>query len=208
MLFHAAEFAQLLRDCHFMLQREVVDRMAAAPGSKVYGRLSVMLQYRFSGGEAVRRSGRCLPAGAEGGLGFRAAGAARVAAGAGARRASCSRQWWRRRSASGARPCATRCADLCERGASCRRWGSIRGCGRKTCRWRTFVRVANAVAARTRADVALLRARAGVSSRSCLGARLLDELDLVAVGVFDESDDGGAVLHRARPRASPCRRAS
>jgi 16S rRNA (adenine1518-N6/adenine1519-N6)-dimethyltransferase len=31
-----------------MLQREVVDRMAAAPGSKVYGRLSVMLQYRFA----------------------------------------------------------------------------------------------------------------------------------------------------------------
>ena len=29
---------------HFMLQKEVVDRMAAAPGSKVYGRLSVMLQ--------------------------------------------------------------------------------------------------------------------------------------------------------------------
>jgi 16S rRNA (adenine1518-N6/adenine1519-N6)-dimethyltransferase len=48
MLFHAAQFAPLLRDCHFMLQREVVDRMAAAPGSKVYGRLSVMLQYRFA----------------------------------------------------------------------------------------------------------------------------------------------------------------
>ncbi len=47
MLFHAAEFAPMLRDCHFMLQREVVDRMAAAPGNKVYGRLSVMLQYRF-----------------------------------------------------------------------------------------------------------------------------------------------------------------
>jgi 16S rRNA (adenine1518-N6/adenine1519-N6)-dimethyltransferase len=47
MLFHAAEFAPMLRDCHFMLQREVVDRMAAAPGNKVYGRLSVMLQYHF-----------------------------------------------------------------------------------------------------------------------------------------------------------------
>jgi 16S rRNA (adenine1518-N6/adenine1519-N6)-dimethyltransferase len=34
-------------DCHFMLQKEVVDRMAAAPGSKTYGRLSVMIQYRF-----------------------------------------------------------------------------------------------------------------------------------------------------------------
>jgi hypothetical protein len=33
-----------IRDMHFMLQKEVVDRMAAGPGSKVYGRLSVMLQ--------------------------------------------------------------------------------------------------------------------------------------------------------------------
>jgi 16S rRNA (adenine1518-N6/adenine1519-N6)-dimethyltransferase len=48
LLFHAAECAAALCDCHFMLQREVVDRMAAAPGSKVYGRLSVMLQYRFA----------------------------------------------------------------------------------------------------------------------------------------------------------------
>ena len=34
-------------DQDFMLQKEVVDRMVAAPGSKVYGRLSVMLQYRY-----------------------------------------------------------------------------------------------------------------------------------------------------------------
>jgi 16S rRNA (adenine1518-N6/adenine1519-N6)-dimethyltransferase len=47
LLFRAAEFREAIRDCHFMLQREVVDRMAAAPGSKSYGRLSVMLQYRF-----------------------------------------------------------------------------------------------------------------------------------------------------------------
>jgi 16S rRNA (adenine1518-N6/adenine1519-N6)-dimethyltransferase len=33
-------------DMHFMLQKEVVDRMAAAPGSRTYGRLSVMTQYR------------------------------------------------------------------------------------------------------------------------------------------------------------------
>jgi 16S rRNA (adenine1518-N6/adenine1519-N6)-dimethyltransferase len=43
-LFHAMEHAAAIRDMHFMLQKEVVDRMAAAPGSKVYGRLSVMLQ--------------------------------------------------------------------------------------------------------------------------------------------------------------------
>jgi 16S rRNA (adenine1518-N6/adenine1519-N6)-dimethyltransferase len=43
-LFHALGHAAVIRDMHFMLQKEVVDRMAAAPGSKVYGRLSVMLQ--------------------------------------------------------------------------------------------------------------------------------------------------------------------
>ncbi|GAB3349310.1 16S rRNA (adenine(1518)-N(6)/adenine(1519)-N(6))-dimethyltransferase RsmA [Lysobacter tyrosinilyticus] len=43
-LFHAMEHAAAIRDMHFMLQKEVVDRMAAEPGSKVYGRLSVMLQ--------------------------------------------------------------------------------------------------------------------------------------------------------------------
>ena len=43
-LFHALDHAGAIRDMHFMLQKEVVDRMAAPPGSKVYGRLSVMLQ--------------------------------------------------------------------------------------------------------------------------------------------------------------------
>ena len=43
-LFHALEHATAIVDMHFMLQKEVVDRMAAEPGSKVYGRLSVMLQ--------------------------------------------------------------------------------------------------------------------------------------------------------------------
>ena len=43
-LFHALDHAAAIRDMHFMLQKEVVDRMAAPPGNKVYGRLSVMLQ--------------------------------------------------------------------------------------------------------------------------------------------------------------------
>ncbi len=47
LLFHLAQFAAHIRDLHFMLQKEVVDRMAAAPSSGDYGRLSVMLQYRF-----------------------------------------------------------------------------------------------------------------------------------------------------------------
>ena len=43
-LFHVLEHAEAIIDMHFMLQKEVVERMASAPGSKVYGRLSVMLQ--------------------------------------------------------------------------------------------------------------------------------------------------------------------
>ena len=47
LLFHLACYADQVRDMHFMLQREVVDRMVAVPGGPEYGRLSVMLQYRF-----------------------------------------------------------------------------------------------------------------------------------------------------------------
>ena len=47
-LFHVAQFAARIRDCTFMLQREVVERMVAAPSTPAYGRLSVMLQYRFA----------------------------------------------------------------------------------------------------------------------------------------------------------------
>ncbi|MEO6264407.1 MAG: 16S rRNA (adenine(1518)-N(6)/adenine(1519)-N(6))-dimethyltransferase RsmA [Luteimonas sp.] len=43
-LFHALDHAVAVRDMHFMLQKEVVERMGAVPGSKVFGRLSVMLQ--------------------------------------------------------------------------------------------------------------------------------------------------------------------
>jgi 16S rRNA (adenine1518-N6/adenine1519-N6)-dimethyltransferase len=46
LLFHFLDQAECIADMHFMLQKEVVDRMAAAPGSKTYGRLSVMLQAR------------------------------------------------------------------------------------------------------------------------------------------------------------------
>jgi 16S rRNA (adenine1518-N6/adenine1519-N6)-dimethyltransferase len=44
LLFHFLDQQDCIRDMHFMLQKEVVDRMAAGPGNKTYGRLSVMLQ--------------------------------------------------------------------------------------------------------------------------------------------------------------------
>lgn len=47
LLFHLARHARAIRDIHVMLQREVVERMVAAPSTAQYGRLSVMLQYRF-----------------------------------------------------------------------------------------------------------------------------------------------------------------
>lgn len=47
LLFHLMGAAGRCADLHLMLQKEVVDRMAAEPGSKDYGRLTVMLQYRY-----------------------------------------------------------------------------------------------------------------------------------------------------------------
>ena len=47
LLFHLAEFAPLVQDQVFMLQKEVVERMVAEPGCKEYSRLSVMLQWRY-----------------------------------------------------------------------------------------------------------------------------------------------------------------
>jgi len=47
-LFHLLEHVAAVEDQHFMLQKEVVDRMVAAPGTADYGRLSVMLQWRYA----------------------------------------------------------------------------------------------------------------------------------------------------------------
>jgi len=47
LLFRLMEFAAYIRDMHFMLQKEVVERMVAAPSTHDYGRLSIMLQRRF-----------------------------------------------------------------------------------------------------------------------------------------------------------------
>ncbi|MGD8384655.1 MAG: 16S rRNA (adenine(1518)-N(6)/adenine(1519)-N(6))-dimethyltransferase RsmA [Lysobacterales bacterium] len=46
LIFHCLRWSQQIRDMHFMLQKEVVDRLAAEPGSRTYGRLSVMARYR------------------------------------------------------------------------------------------------------------------------------------------------------------------
>ncbi len=47
LLFHFADYAAQITDMHFMLQNEVVERMVAEHSTAAYGRLSVMLQYRF-----------------------------------------------------------------------------------------------------------------------------------------------------------------
>ena len=46
-LFHLLPFADRVEDQHFMLQKEVIDRMVARPSTSDYGRLSVMLQWRY-----------------------------------------------------------------------------------------------------------------------------------------------------------------
>lgn len=45
LIFHLLQYRGLITDMHFMLQKEVVERMAAIPGDKDYGRLSIMCQY-------------------------------------------------------------------------------------------------------------------------------------------------------------------
>lgn len=47
LLFHLADHVSIIRDLHFMLQKEVVERMVAEHSTPAYGRLSVMLQYYF-----------------------------------------------------------------------------------------------------------------------------------------------------------------
>ncbi len=47
-LFHLLEHVDVVIDQHFMLQKEVVDRMVALPSTEAYGRLSVMLQWRYA----------------------------------------------------------------------------------------------------------------------------------------------------------------
>ncbi|KQP21561.1 16S rRNA (adenine(1518)-N(6)/adenine(1519)-N(6))-dimethyltransferase RsmA [Pseudorhodoferax sp. Leaf267] len=47
-LFHLLDHVDAIQDQHFMLQKEVVDRMVAAPSTAAYGRLSVMLQWRYA----------------------------------------------------------------------------------------------------------------------------------------------------------------
>jgi 16S rRNA (adenine1518-N6/adenine1519-N6)-dimethyltransferase len=46
-LFHLLDHVDVIQDQHFMLQQEVVDRMVASPSTAAYGRLSVMLQWRY-----------------------------------------------------------------------------------------------------------------------------------------------------------------
>ncbi|WP_114972929.1 16S rRNA (adenine(1518)-N(6)/adenine(1519)-N(6))-dimethyltransferase RsmA [Rhodoferax ferrireducens] len=47
-LFHLLDFVAVIEDQHFMLQKEVIDRMVARPCTSDYGRLSVMLQWRYA----------------------------------------------------------------------------------------------------------------------------------------------------------------
>ena len=47
LLFHLASYVGIVHDMHFMLQKEVVERMVAVPGETDFSRISVMLQYRF-----------------------------------------------------------------------------------------------------------------------------------------------------------------
>ena len=117
LLFHLLAQRAAIRDMHFMLQKEVVDRMVAAPGSQTYGRLTVMLAPWVHIGGCSTSGAGAFRAAAQGELGGRAhhaaAGAAHFDIGSAAtlrtRRAG-------RFSLSGARHCATRSRDWCAQG--------------------------------------------------------------------------------------------
>jgi 16S rRNA (adenine1518-N6/adenine1519-N6)-dimethyltransferase len=47
-LFHLLQYVDVIADQHFMLQKEVIDRMVGQPATGDYGRLSVMLQWRYA----------------------------------------------------------------------------------------------------------------------------------------------------------------
>lgn len=47
-LFHLLQYVSCIEDQHFMLQKEVIDRMVAQPSTAAFGRLSVMLQWRYA----------------------------------------------------------------------------------------------------------------------------------------------------------------
>ncbi|MFN7094931.1 MAG: 16S rRNA (adenine(1518)-N(6)/adenine(1519)-N(6))-dimethyltransferase RsmA [Burkholderiales bacterium] len=59
LLFHLAEFSNI-QDMHFMLQKEVVERICASPNSSDYGRLSIMLQYKFYCTKLLEVSKKCF----------------------------------------------------------------------------------------------------------------------------------------------------
>lgn len=60
LLFHLLAHAAVVRDQHFMLQKEVIDRMVAQPATAAYGRLSVMLQWRYAMEEALFVGPECF----------------------------------------------------------------------------------------------------------------------------------------------------
>ena len=60
LLFHLLEHAAVVLDQHFMLQKEVVDRMVAQPATAAYGRLSVMLQWRYAMEEVLFVGPECF----------------------------------------------------------------------------------------------------------------------------------------------------
>ena len=131
LLFQLLEQVDHIVDLHVMLQKEVIDRMAAAPGSEDYGRLTVMLAPRLHIAEAVRRRPRRIPPAAARLVGGGApAGAAAAPL---CRATGLCRHRQPRPSHSGARPCATASGGCFPTTPSPPR-ESIPGCDRKC--WR------------------------------------------------------------------------
>ena len=108
LLFRLLEAGDAIIDMHFMLQKEVVDRIVAAPGSDAYGRLTVMLAPRVAAERVLDRGGRRLSPGPQGCLQRGASDGVFRRTPDWARSHALRRCRHRRPSGNGARPCATR----------------------------------------------------------------------------------------------------
>ncbi len=158
-LFRIAEVATRVRDCVFLLQKEVVERMVARPATAQYGRLSVMLQYRFAMSLRLQ-----VPPGAftpppkvdSAVVHMKPLGEERLRA--------ADESFFARIVAAGFEQRRKTLRNALRAGAA-RRYPSPNSCASPT-------------------------------PRPDRASRLLDELDLVAVGILDERDHAAAELHR------------
>ena len=107
LIFHLLEHAPVIEDMHFMLQKEVVERLAATPGGGDWGRLSIMVQYHCRVEHLFNVGPGAFNPAAQGRLGHRPSHPPSPSRPIRHATRNCSNGWSARPSTSAARPCAT-----------------------------------------------------------------------------------------------------